>query len=362
MEDIIRSLLISNWEVIPLVGYLVATSVVYLLVKILLKCLGRKLEKADSGYHVLLNALHKPIGFGIWVLGLGFAVEGLSGHFPSTMESNFLALFRLFRVCALAVLFGWFSFNFIRFFETQTTGTGFDHLSTDPGIPQIVARTLRIAVVVMCSLYVLQAVGVRVSGILAFGGITGAILTFAAQDYFSNFFGSAMVRLDRQFSVGDHIRTVDSNIEGTVEEVGLRLTRVRTLDHRPLYVPNSIFLKTAVENVSRMEKHRIYEKVGLRCDDIARLSAMVDDVTNMLHAHPDIDLEPSPTFTLDSFGETSLNMLLSTCIKTTGLNEYQMIKQDVLFKIVEIVSAHGASLAIPSQVAQTQISTTISPT
>ena len=104
----------------------------------------------------------------------------------------------------------------------------------------------------------MQALGYSISGVLAFGGIGGIAVGFAAKDLLANFFGGLMIYLDRPFSVGDWIRSPDKNIEGTVEEIGWRLTRIRTFDKRPLYVPNSTFTQISVENPSRMLNRRIY--------------------------------------------------------------------------------------------------------
>ena len=113
----------------------------------------------------------------------------------------------------------------------------------------------------------MQLFDYSVSGLLAFGGIGGIAVGFAAKDLLANFFGGLMIYLDRPFSVGDWIRSPDKEIEGTVEDIGWRLTRIRTFDKRPLYIPNSIFASISVENPSRMSNRRIYEKIGIRYDD-----------------------------------------------------------------------------------------------
>ena len=82
---------------------------------------------------------------------------------------------------------------------------------------------------------------------------------FAAKDVLANFFGTLMLLVDKPFVVGDWIRSPDREIEGTVEDVGWRTTRIRTFDRRPLYVPNANFASLTVENPQRMENRRIYE-------------------------------------------------------------------------------------------------------
>ena len=114
------------------------------------------------------------------------------------------------------------------------------------------AKLLRLSVIITAGLVVLQTLGFSISGVLAFGGVGGIAVGFAARDLLANFFGGLMIYLDRPFSVGDWVRSPDRNIEGTVERIGWRLTVIRTFDKRPLYVPNSVFANIAVENPSRM--------------------------------------------------------------------------------------------------------------
>lgn len=100
-----------------------------------------------------------------------------------------------------------------------------------------------------------------------------------------------MIYLDRPFSVGDWIRSPDRNIEGTVEDIGWRLTRIRTFDQRPLYVPNAIFANISVENPSRMYNRRINETIGLRYEDIAKVPVIIERVRQYLIDHQDIETE-----------------------------------------------------------------------
>ena len=143
--------------------------------------------------------------------------------------------------------------------------------------------------IITALLIAMQLLGYSVSGLLAFGGIGGIAVGFAAKDLLANFFGGLMIYLDRPFSVGDWIRSPDKEIEGTVEDVGWRLTRIRTFDKRPLYIPNSVFASISVENPSRMTNRRIYETVGIRYCDMDSMNNIVQQVTQMLKDHDAID-------------------------------------------------------------------------
>lgn len=221
--------------------------------------------------------------------------------------------------------------------------------SDDRASINAVARLARITIWVLVLLMVMQSLGVSVSGLLAFGGIGGIAVGFAAKDLLANFLGGVSIYLDRPFAVGDWIRSPDRNIEGTVEDIGLRLTRIRTFDQRPLYVPNSTFSSVSLENPSRMTNRRIYETVGVRYEDAARVSSIVKSVHTMLLEHPDIAQDRTLIVNFNHMGPSSLDFFLYTFTKTTNWVEYHAIKEDVLLKVLAIVADHGAEIAFPTQ-------------
>jgi len=133
-----------------------------------------------------------------------------------------------------------------------------------------IGRLVRVSILITALLVMLQTLGYSVSGVLAFGGVGGIAVGFAARDLLANFFGGLMIYLDRPFTVGDWVRSPDREIEGTVEAIGWRLTRIRTFDKRPLYIPNAAFASITVENPSRMTHRRIYDAVRAQSPEGAR--------------------------------------------------------------------------------------------
>jgi MscS family membrane protein len=158
-----------------------------------------------------------------------------------------------------------------------------------------------------------------------------------------------MIYMDRPFRVGDWVRSPDKEIEGTVEYIGWRLTRIRTFDQRPLYVPNATFTSISVENPSRMRNRRIFEHVGVRYDDADKVRAIIDDVREMIRNHPEIDTRQTIIVQLNRFGPSSLDFMVYTFTKTTQWVKYHEIKQDVMLKIADIIFSHGAEFAFPTQ-------------
>jgi len=197
-------------------------------------------------------------------------------------------------------------------------------------------------------LVILQTLGISVTGVVAFGGIGGIAIGFAAQDLLANFFGGLIVYLDRPFSVGDWIRSPDREIEGTVEDIGWRVTVIRTFDKRPLYIPNSIFTTISVENPSRMLNRRIYETIGLRYRDSGKVREIIESVKKMLTKHEEIDTSTTLIVNFVTMGASSLDFFIYTFTKTTDWVHYHEVKQDVLLKIIDIVHAHDADIAFPT--------------
>jgi MscS family membrane protein len=203
-------------------------------------------------------------------------------------------------------------------------------------------------VIITALLIAMQLLGYSVSGLLAFGGIGGIAVGFAAKDLLANFFGGLMIYLDRPFSVGDWIRSPDKEIEGTVEDVGWRLTRIRTFDKRPLYIPNSVFASISVENPSRMTNRRIYETVGIRYCDMDSMNNIVQQVTQMLKDHDAIDNNQTMIVNFNKFSDSSLDFFIYTFTKTTDWIEFHSVKQDVLLQIAEIIKKNGSEIAFPT--------------
>ena len=200
-----------------------------------------------------------------------------------------------------------------------------------------ISKLARISAGITASLMILQTLGLSISGVLAFGGVGGIAIGFAAKDLLSNFFGGLFVYLDRPFAVGDWVRSPDREIEGTVENIGWRVTRIRTFDKRPLYIPNSIFSQIAVENPSRMSNRRIKETIGIRYDDASKIEIIINQVKEMLKDHPEIDTAKTLIVNFNCFAPSSLDFFIYTFTKTTDWIKFHEVKQNVLLKIIKII-------------------------
>ena len=293
----------------------------------------------------LLESVRAPLSLLIWLLGISFAIDIIVAQTHTTAFDFLDSLRSLFVVVILA----WFMVRFIGNAESnivdarEKEGRPIDVTTVDA-----VTKLLRLSVIITASLVALQTLGFSVSGVLAFGGVGGIAVGFAARDLLANFFGGLMIYMDRPFSVGDWIRSPDRNIEGTVEKIGWRLTLIRTFDKRPLYVPNSAFANISVENPSRMSNRRIYETIGVRYEDAGRLPAIIRDIETMLKSHDEIDHNQTLMVNFNKFAESALEFFVYTFTKTTNWQHFHGVKQDVLFQINNIIESHGAEIAFPT--------------
>ncbi|MEZ5524200.1 MAG: mechanosensitive ion channel family protein [Pseudomonadales bacterium] len=311
----------------------------------LLKQIVRHIEKTHNYWDdALILAARKPLSVLIWLLGISWAADIVAANTDAVIFDAIGPV----REVSVILLLAWFLVGFIQrteaaLMDPQKVKEPFDETTVTA-----IGKLLRVSVIITAALILMQTLGYSISGILAFGGVGGIAVGFAAKDLLANFFGGLMIYLDRPFTVGDWIRSPDREIEGTVEKIGWRLTSIRTFEKRPLYVPNSTFTNITVENPSRMTNRRIYETIGLRYDDAAQLKGIVGEVKDMLLNHPEIDTDKTLIVNFNAFGESSLDFFIYTFTKTTDWIHFHEIKQDVLMKVLDIIEARGADVAYPT--------------
>lgn len=322
-----------------------ATLIVSAVCSRLLKNLLTQAKKTRNRWDdTLLESALQPLRSLIWLLGFGVAAQIADNVAGQTVLGVTETVVRI----GVVLHFTWFLVRLVKNGEKNFLDPTLSKPS-DPTTVMAVGKLLRITIIVTTSLVLLQSLGYSVSGVLAFGGVGGIAVGFAAKDLLSNFFGGLMIYLDRPFKVGDWIRSPDKEIEGTVEEVGLRVTRIRTFDKRPLYIPNQTFTQISVENPSRMLNRRIYETIGIRYEDADKMIPIVADVKAMLREHNDIDATQTLIVNFVAFADSSLNFFVYTFTKTTDWVQFHEIKQDILLKILAIITLHSAECAYPTQ-------------
>lgn len=347
LQRLIEIFKVNPW-VFEIFLILVATAIASGVRRFLLKHAEKKAEASKTLWDdALVKAINKPAGALLWIIGISFSIDVI--HVELEAEAEIFAAVTPLRSVAIISILSWFLLRLIRNVEDsyvrkkRDSGDSYDLNNID-----MATKLLRLVVMITAALVAMQTLGISIAGILAFGGVGGIAVGFAAREMIANFFGGLMLYLDRPFVVGDTIMSPDKDIEGTVERIGWRQTAIRRFDSRTLYVPNSNFTTMAVLNMTRQTNRRIYEYVGIRYDDATCLVGIVDDVKAMLKSHPDIDQNNSMMVNFDRFAASSLDIFIYCFTKTVAWAEFHQVKQDVLVKVMNIIEQHGAEIAFPT--------------
>lgn len=289
----------------------------------------------------LLQILETPLKMSIILLGFYLSKEWLNFErindiLDSVIKSfaNFILFFILYRAVN----------EFSSIIHKFSSKLG-KNISAD--IENFIIKTLRIIVIVIGTMSVLQEWGINISAFLASLGLVGMAFALAAKDTTANLFGSLVIFTDRPFSIGNWIET--PNVEGMVEEIGIRSTKVRTFAQALVNVPNAVIANTAITNWSRMSKRRIKTRLGLTYGTTTdQMENILKDIREMLKNHPDIH-QDNIMIHFDEFESSSLSIFCYFFTTTTVWAEFLAVRENVNLKLMKIVEKNGASFAFPSQ-------------
>jgi MscS family membrane protein len=208
-------------------------------------------------------------------------------------------------------------------------------------------RTAKVAIVLVAAVAALQNFGFDVTGIVAGLGIGGLAVALAAQKTVENLFGGFSLAVDQPVRVGDFCRFGDQ--VGTVEDVGLRSTRIRTLDRTVVTVPNAAFATMQLENFAVRDRIWLSTTIGLRYETTPdQLRWVLVEVKKLLLAHPKIHPDPARV-RFAGFGASSLDLEIFAYVLTGDINEFLAVREDVFLRVMDVVAASGTGFAFPSQ-------------
>jgi len=343
----------NEWWIVQIFIIVLTTMTLSYLVK---KVLGRLEMQAFRSNNIwdesLLVAGNKPLRYLIWLLGITFAASIAKQQ----SEAAIFSLIAPVRQVGVVVIITWFLIKAIKELEVNYINK---HRKSKEALDATTLTAIsnlgKISIVITGTLVSMQSMGYSISGVLAFGGIGGIAIGFAAKDMLANLFGSLIIFLDRPFKIGEWIRSPDREIEGTVEQIGWRMTVIRTFSKNPIYVPNSVFSTIAIENPSRMTNRRIHETIGIRYTDFNAIESITNEVKEMLFAHPEIDKNLTLMVNFNQFGPSSLDFFIYAFTKTIAWEKYHEVKQDTLLKIGKIIKKNGAEIAFPTSTVHIQV-------
>jgi MscS family membrane protein len=304
--------------------------------------LGFARHKRINLITTILEGFEKPIRWLFVIIGLQLALK----YFPYTVLEHDLHR-HLFRSLFIAMI-GWGVYNvagstaifmatFIKKFDIQV----------DRIIIPFVQKLIRSLVIVMAISIIAQEWGFNVSTFVAGLGIGGLAFALAAKDAIANLFGGIIIITEKPFTMGDWIKT--PSVEGVVEDITFRSTKVRTFDQALVTVPNATLSSESIINWSKMGKRQVSFTLSLTYNTpLHVVKSCVEEIQSMLENHDEVDKE-TIIVRFEDFSQSSLDLLVYFFSTNTAYVEYLRIREDVNYKIIGILEKYDVSIAYPTQ-------------
>lgn len=303
----------------------------------------------DQYREVFIGLLRKPIEQFILILVIYFSFEHLK--FPESWHLVPVTEFGIRKICLIT----WQIMFFTTFTRIILRGTDFftfvlvhrENSSISLELGNFLKDLIKVIIVILMIFAGLRIIfDVNLTAMVASLGIGGLAVALAAQDTLGNLLGSFVIFIDKPFKVGDFVKTTD--IEGTVEHVGFRTTRVRTADKSLLTIPNKKLIDVPLNNITLSETRRVRFELGLTYSCTSeQIRAVIDDIKNILKQSEMVGETTIVRFV--DFGPSSLNILVVFFVES---NEYDVMietKEKINFEIMKIVEKHGCEFAYPTQ-------------
>lgn len=289
----------------------------------------------------LFTVIYKPLKWKILLVGISISYAILS--FPKDIDQLYYKMEDTFDI----ILFGWAVLLLIDFAHNS-----YRHITQHKKIDmkntfiKLTVTTAKVIVSVIVFIALLQNWDYDVNGLLASLGLAGMAIALAAKDSARHIFGSIMIFTDSPFKVGDWIKTPD--VEGTIEEIGMRSTKVRTFAQALVVVPNGNLADSAILNWSRMGKRRIKMNLGLTYSTSStQLQKILQEIRELLKNDDDVHQQTIHIY-FSEFADSSLNVFCYFFTRTTNWGEYMKVRERLYIEIMKIVEQNNASFAFPS--------------
>ncbi|MDE0403918.1 MAG: mechanosensitive ion channel family protein [Nitrospira sp.] len=309
-----------------------------------LRSMTRKTESELDD--LVLHAVKKPLEFGFVVVGFYVAGQFLpmSGAVSDAFDTFIRSL--------IALTLFWLMFRAIDplsvFMDRGIAILG--SVSMHDTMKNFFVKLAKFVVICLGIAAVFQEWGFNVAALLGSLGLVGMAVALGAREFIANLFAGLTIFLDRMFEKGNWIRTPD--VDGVVEDIGFRATKVRQFDKALVTIPNSRLAGEALVNFSRMTNRRIYWTIGVEYRTTRdQLHMIVHDILEYLKSSEDFETDPARTKTfvfVDTFGASSINIMLYCFTRTTQWGEWLACKERLAYKVKDIVEGHGAAFAFPS--------------
>ncbi|MDH3584310.1 MAG: mechanosensitive ion channel family protein, partial [Phycisphaerae bacterium] len=337
-------LTLEYWQWLLLAGFIFVGVVLDHTFRLIIRGLaGRTIRrKGGEADPQLMRQAVRPAGLLVMAMFWLYAVNAVD--LPPLADTVIRGAARIFAVLA-AVLFAWRLIDLVTaalIRKAEHTDSHFD----DVLVP-LVRKSLKILIVVFGVLYGAQALHIPIGPLLGALGIGGVGFAFAAKDTLENFFGSATVLIDQPFGVGDWI--VTEGVEGTVEEIGFRSTRVRTFYNSLVTVPNSRLVRATVDNYGKRRYRRYKTMLGVEYGTSPQqVTAFVEGIREIIRTHPYTRKDYYHVY-LNQFGPSSLDILLYMFFEVPDWSVELRERERLNLEIMRLADQLGVGFAFPTQ-------------
>lgn len=310
--------------------------------KYIFKLLLKLSKKAPTEFlsHVFLS-FEKPVQWLFIIVGINVAAK----YFPYFNED--MELFRNIIRASIIFFVSWGLFNLSSVSSLVLTRVNKRfNMEIDQILIPFLSKVIRVIIVLISFSIIIQEFGYNISGLVAGLGIGGLAVSLAAKDALANLFGGVVIITEKPFSIGDWIKT--PSVEGIVEDISFRSTKIRTFPQALVVVPNATLASENITNWSKMGKRQITFDLELMHDTPGeKVKLVVDRIEEMLRSHPDIHQE-TILVNFDKFSANGFSIFLYFFTKTTVWGEFLKVKEDVFLRILDILESAEAEIAIPS--------------
>lgn len=309
--------------------------------KLVASLLKKPRKKVENFLTVLLDGLSSPLAFLVVFTGFYFSVlvldlHGTVNHLALNVI-QFLLTFTVIRIIYVLI-------DDVALQMGNLAGETESRLD-DQLIP-VLRKLAKVVIAAIGIVFFMQLKGYPVTGIIAGLGIGGLAFAFAAQDSIAGIFASVALFLDRPFMVGDFVQV--GSVSGTVEEVGLRSTRIRTLGKTLVTIPNKEIVDSTIDNLSKRPMRRCLITLGITYNANAeQMADLVKGLREMLVGDDMVQHQGSNVH-FTTFGDSSLNVEMAFFIKTADYSKFLQSRQEINIKIMHIVQNLGLDFAFPS--------------
>ncbi len=300
-------------------------------------------KKAPNDFLLIyLKPLKKPLQWLFIIIGLYVAIR----YYPYLNHKN--ETFSQLISASIIVLITWGFFNL-----TSNSSLLFRKINEKTSIQideiliPLLSRALQFIVLAISASVILQEFGYKIDGFVAGLGLGGLAFSLAAKDALANLFGGIVIITEKPFTINDWIMT--PSVEGTVEDISFRSTKIRTFAQAVVTVPNATLANEAITNWSKMGKRQITFTIRVTYDNpITNIEKVVQRIEDLLKSHPEI--HPETIFvSVDEYKENGIDIFLYFFTKTTDWGEYLRIREEINLRILQILDEEEIEIAIPSR-------------